>query len=164
MYFCHVNLFKKVKTRPKVLMNGSETRTRITHRQNWFRLIHYKEHGHTLVCLICICKNFVHRIKKNTKILSLILSLSKQRFFHVNFNKNCHYIYEYVLYCIYVVEIHWHPTANGVEKCTLHVNSRSSMRELIICTCIVLTIPPLPMLIYKPCRIAACMENLSQIN
>ena len=29
---------KKVKTRPKVAMNASETRTRITHRQNWFRL------------------------------------------------------------------------------------------------------------------------------
>ena len=127
-------------------------------------LIHYKEHGHTLVCLICICKNFVDRIKKNTAILSLILSLSKPRFFHVIFNKNGHHIYEYVLYCIYVVEIHWHPTANGVEKCTRHVNSRSNMTELIICTCIVLAISPLPRLIYKPCKIATCMKNLSQIN
>ena len=56
------------------------------------------------------------------------------------------------------------PPAKGVEKGILHVNSRSNMIELIICTCITLANPPLPRLIYKPRRIATWMKNLSQIH
>ena len=62
----------------------SETRTRITHRQNWrHNPLQRTGHGHTLVCLIC--KNFVDRIRRIQRFCQWYFHY--QRSFHVVFNK-----------------------------------------------------------------------------